>query len=101
MLGMLVARAQARGVSPVEEAYDRFLDRDGNAMFLIAVSNFENGSLDCIAELMRRNDTVLGLGDGGAHYGMICDASYPTSLLTHGRATEFAAASAWPTRSRS
>jgi N-acyl-D-aspartate/D-glutamate deacylase len=79
----LLACAQARGVSPVEEAYDRFLDGDGNAMFLIAVSNFENGSLDTIAELMRRNDTVLGLGDGGAHYGMICDASYPTFLLAH------------------
>jgi N-acyl-D-aspartate/D-glutamate deacylase len=26
---------------------------------------------------------VLGLGDGGAHYGMICDASFPTFLLAH------------------
>ena len=26
---------------------------------------------------------VLGLSDGGAHCGMICDASYPTFLLTH------------------
>ena len=26
---------------------------------------------------------VLGLGDGGAHYGMICDASYSTYFLAH------------------
>ena len=26
---------------------------------------------------------VLGLGDGGAHYGMICDASFPTYMLAH------------------
>jgi N-acyl-D-aspartate/D-glutamate deacylase len=26
---------------------------------------------------------VAGLGDGGAHVGTICDASYPTTLLTH------------------
>jgi N-acyl-D-aspartate/D-glutamate deacylase len=25
---------------------------------------------------------VLGLGDGGAHYGMICDAAYPTYMLS-------------------
>ena len=27
--------------------------------------------------------TVLGLSDGGAHCGLICDASMPTYLLTH------------------
>jgi N-acyl-D-aspartate/D-glutamate deacylase len=26
---------------------------------------------------------VIGLGDGGAHCGLICDASTPTFLLTH------------------
>jgi N-acyl-D-aspartate/D-glutamate deacylase len=36
-----------------------------------------------VGELMRRDDVVLGLGDGGAHYGMICDASYPTFVLAH------------------
>ena len=27
--------------------------------------------------------SALGLSDGGAHCGLICDASYPTFLLTH------------------
>jgi N-acyl-D-aspartate/D-glutamate deacylase len=27
--------------------------------------------------------TVLGLGDGGAHCGVLCDASLPTFMLTH------------------
>lgn len=26
---------------------------------------------------------MAGLGDGGAHVGTICDASFPTSLLVH------------------
>ena len=69
------ARARARGVSPLEEAYDRLLDDDGHAMLLVTLANFRDGSLDTVAELMRRDDVVLGLGDGGAHYGMICDAS--------------------------
>jgi N-acyl-D-aspartate/D-glutamate deacylase len=79
----IAARARARGVRPIEEAYDRLLDDDGHAMLLVTTSNFENYSLDTVGELLRRDDVVLGLGDGGAHYGMICDASYSTYFLTH------------------
>lgn len=77
------ARARAHGVSPMEEAYDRLLDDDGHAMLLVATSNMENNSLDTVGKLLHREDVVLGLGDGGAHYGMICDASYSTYFLTH------------------
>jgi N-acyl-D-amino-acid deacylase len=79
----ILARATAKGISPKEEAYDRLLDDDGHAMLLVAMGNYENNSLDTVGELMRRDDVVLGLGDGGAHYGMICDASFPTFLLAH------------------
>jgi len=79
----IAARARARGVSPMEEAYDRLLDDEGHAMLLVATSNLQDDSLDIVGELLRRDDVVLGLGDGGAHYGMICDASYPTFLLAH------------------
>ncbi|SOJ53161.1 D-aminoacylase [Mycobacterium simulans] len=77
------ARARARGVAPMEEAYDRLLDDDGHAMLLVATSNLENNSLDTVGQLLHRDDVVLGLGDGGAHYGMICDASYSTYFLAH------------------
>lgn len=73
----------ARGVSPREEACDRLLDDDGHAMMLVALGNYQDNSLDTVGALMRRDDVVLGLGDGGAHYGMICDASFPTFLLAH------------------
>ncbi|OFJ52780.1 N-acyl-D-amino-acid deacylase family protein [Mycolicibacterium grossiae] len=79
----IAARARARGVTALEEAYDRLLDDDGHAMLLITLANFRDGTLDTVADLIRREDVVLGLGDGGAHYGMICDASFPTYLLTH------------------
>ncbi|MDT5095088.1 MAG: hypothetical protein QOH60_4451 [Mycobacterium sp.] len=79
----IAARARARGVSPKEEAYDRLLDDDGHAMLLVAMGNYQDNSLDTVGELLRRDDVVLGLGDGGAHYGMICDASFPTFLLAH------------------
>ena len=77
------ARARAKGINPMEEAYDRLLDDDGRAMLLVATSNLQNQSLDTVGELLHRDDVVLGLGDGGAHYGMICDASYSTYFLTH------------------
>ncbi len=77
------ARARARGVDPMQEAYDRLLDDDGRAMLLVATSNLANNSLDTVGTLLHRDDVVLGLGDGGAHYGMICDASYSTYFLAH------------------
>ncbi|BBZ46034.1 N-acyl-D-amino-acid deacylase family protein [Mycobacterium parmense] len=77
------ARARARGVHPMEEAYDRLLDDEGRAMLLVATSNLANNSLDTVGGLLHRDDVVLGLGDGGAHYGMICDASYSTYFLAH------------------
>jgi N-acyl-D-aspartate/D-glutamate deacylase len=77
------ARARAKGVDPMEEAYDRLLDEDGRAMLLVATSNLERNSLNTVGELLHRDDVVLGLGDGGAHYGMICDASYSTYFLAH------------------
>src|SRR6204780_4511201 len=77
------ARARAKGVNPMEEAYDRLLDDEGHAMLLVATSNLESNSLDIVGGVLLRDDVVLGLGEGGAHYGMICDASSPPFLLAH------------------
>lgn len=77
------ARARALGISPAEVAYDAMMENDGQAMVLNTLGNFHEGRLDALLPLIRRADTVLGLGDGGAHYAAICDASYPTFLLTY------------------
>ncbi len=79
----VAALAAAAGVSPVEHAYDLLLGDDGQAMLFVAMGNYLSGSLDPVRTLMDNPGTVLGLGDGGAHYGMICDASFPTTLLSH------------------
>jgi N-acyl-D-aspartate/D-glutamate deacylase len=49
----------------------------------VTLCNYENGSLDSSLSMMRHAGAVLGLGDGGAHCGTICDGSYPTFMLTH------------------
>lgn len=79
----LKALAAAHGVREEEEAYDRLLDDGGHAMMLLAIANYQYNSLDTIGSLIGRQDILVALGDGGAHYGMICDASYPTFMLTH------------------
>lgn len=79
----VAAMAAARGCTPEELVYDAFVESEGKAMFLAALGNFENGKLDAAHEMLTHKDCVPGLGDGGAHYGAICDASYSTFLLTH------------------
>lgn len=80
---MVAAQARARGVLPEEIAYDLLLEQEGRAVLSLPVVNFADGTLDAPLAMMRRDNTVLGLGDGGAHLGFLCDASYPTTMLTH------------------
>ncbi len=79
----IAALAKARGVSPETIVYDRLLETDGKGLFLAALGNYENGSLDSAREMLVHPDCIPALGDGGAHYGAICDASYSTFLLAH------------------
>lgn len=79
----LGAEAARRGMSPQELAYEWMLKDDGKALILFPFLNYVDDSLDPALQMMRHANTVLGLGDGGAHCGMICDGSFPTSMLTH------------------
>jgi N-acyl-D-aspartate/D-glutamate deacylase len=75
------ARARATGRPPEEVLYDLLLEQDGAALLLFTLGGYAHANLDWAHELLTRPDTVLGLGDGGAHVGLICDSSYPTLLL--------------------
>ena len=79
----VAALAAARGVSPEELALDHMLENDGQGMLYLPFLNYADGSLDPSFEMLTHPDTVPGLSDGGAHVGMICDGSFPTSNLTH------------------
>jgi len=59
------------------------LESDGRNLLYLASGNYARGSLDSCLEMMRHPHTVLGLGDGGAHCGTICDGSTPTFMLSH------------------
>jgi N-acyl-D-aspartate/D-glutamate deacylase len=79
-LGAQAARANKRAE---ELAYDWMLADDGRALILFPFLNYAQDDLEPSLAMMRHPHTILGLGDGGAHVGMICDGSFPTSMLTH------------------
>lgn len=73
------ARADAMGCTAAELLYETLLS--GPAYW--PVMNYFEGNLDAVREMLGHPHSVPGLGDGGAHVGTICDASFTTSLLTH------------------
>ncbi|WP_305092908.1 amidohydrolase family protein [Prescottella sp. R16] len=79
----VAAFAERAGADPVAVAYDAMMSQDGRGLLYFPMLNYAAGNLDAVGEMLARADTVPALGDGGAHCGAICDASFPTTLLTH------------------
>lgn len=77
------AMARERGLSAIELAYDLLLESEGRALFFVPFANFAEHNLDATLGMIRDPNSVIGLGDGGAHYGLISDSSYTTTVLTH------------------
>ncbi len=79
----IAARAQRLGVAPASLAYDLLLQGAGRCFLFTPFTNYIDGHLDACGEMLDSPQALLGLGDGGAHVGIICDASFGTHLLTH------------------
>ncbi|QAU49775.1 N-acyl-D-amino-acid deacylase family protein [Bradyrhizobium guangzhouense] len=76
-------QARKQGRQPEELAYDAMLSDGGRGMLYVPFLNYSDGNLDATREMLIDPQSVPGLSDGGAHCGIICDASFPTYLLTH------------------
>jgi N-acyl-D-aspartate/D-glutamate deacylase len=79
----VAALARERDLRPEEVALEHMLSKDGRGMLYLPFLNYAEGSLDTCYAMLTHPDTVPGLSDGGAHVGMICDGSLPTSNLIH------------------
>ena len=90
----LDARAAKLGVTPLELAYDLLVSGDGRTILFHPGANYTDCSDANMASMLHHDYTVMALGDGGAHYGMICDASYTTHALTYW--TRDRAGERWP-----
>jgi N-acyl-D-aspartate/D-glutamate deacylase len=81
--GSLKAIAARENRDIMDVAYDALLQDGGEAILFLPINNFTGDNLDRTFETITDANTLIGLGDGGAHYGFICDASYPTFLIAY------------------
>ncbi len=77
------AIAEREGREPSDVAYDLLLASEGKELLYFPLFNYSQFDMDPIYEMLVHPATTLGLSDGGAHCGVICDASTPTFMLTH------------------
>jgi N-acyl-D-aspartate/D-glutamate deacylase len=76
-------KARQRGDSVLSGLYDALLEQDGNALIYFPLYNYIEGNLNPLYTMLSHPLALPGLSDGGAHVGTICDASFPTFMLTH------------------
>jgi N-acyl-D-aspartate/D-glutamate deacylase len=79
----VAAIAARTGRAPEDVALDQMLANDGRGMLYLPFLNYAYGNLDPAYEMLQSPYVVPGLSDGGAHVGMICDGSFPTTNLVH------------------
>jgi N-acyl-D-aspartate/D-glutamate deacylase len=79
----LAAIAAERGVDPYALALDHMLTDGGRGMLYLPLLNYAQNTLDPAYQMLQHDCVVPGLSDGGAHVGMICDGSFPTTNIVH------------------
>ena len=79
----IASEAARLGIAPEALAYDLVMADGGHGLLYVPFLNYADGDLEPTREMLTHPHAVLGLADGGAHVGTICDASFPTTMLTH------------------
>lgn len=79
----IAARAEREGRDPEDLVYDILLEKNGKTILYRPLSNYAYGDLNTVGEMMQHPNTLVSLGDGGAHVGVLCDASSMAYMLTH------------------
>lgn len=75
--------AEREGRRPEDVVIEWLVEDDGTSFMFSPLGNYHGNDHEAIREMLEHPNTIPGAGDGGAHCGLICDASFPTYLLTH------------------
>jgi N-acyl-D-aspartate/D-glutamate deacylase len=79
----IAQKARNEGVTIWQKLYDEVLEDDGKSLIYFPAYNYTDMNYDAVHTMLTNPHMLPGLTDGGAHVGYICDASFPTYLLTH------------------
>ena len=79
----IAAIASKKNISELEVMYDEMLQNQGSNLIYAAFTPYEKYKLDFVEQAYRLKSSVAGGSDGGAHCGLICDASMPTTNISH------------------
>ena len=79
----LGAEARREGVPIMHKLYEVCLEMDGRQLIYFPIYNYTEFSYDNVHTMLTHPNALLGLSDGGAHVGTICDASFPAYLLSY------------------
>ena len=79
----IAAIAAKMNISELEVMYDEMLKNQGTNLIYAAFTPYEKYKLDFVEQAYRLKSSVAGGSDGGAHCGLICDASMPTTNISH------------------
>lgn len=75
--------AEATGRRPEEVAYDVLAEDGGTGMLYFPLFNYAYGDLELTKQLQLHSQTRMGLSDGRAHCGAVCDGGMPTFMLSY------------------
>ena len=79
----LFAESMQKNIPPLAVVYDALIEEDGKQLLYFPIFNYMSSDLRAVEEMLQRPDALVALSDGGAHVGTVCDASFPSYLLTH------------------
>ncbi|MEH6592129.1 MAG: amidohydrolase family protein [Halioglobus sp.] len=79
----VLTMAQSKGVPTLEMIYDLMLENDGRELLYFPIYNYTEMNYDNVLKMMQHPLSIMGLSDGGAHVGTVCDSSFPTYLLSY------------------
>ncbi len=79
----VAAQAERQGRTAPDVAYEILIEDGGRNFIYAPLVNYYNFDMSASEAMLDNPNTIMGLGDGGAHVGFILDAGYPTWLMTY------------------